>query len=97
MAQDVQDAQIDGRQRYLDKKRSQSLNAGNQGSNSQGTMQSSDFQTNIQNFLADGKWESGAYDRKVSESGPAESDIAAAFRKALEKKASFSVSGDPNE
>ena len=48
-------------------------------------MQSSDFQTNIQNFLADVKWESGAYDRKVSESGPAESDIAAAFRKALEK------------
>ena len=60
-------------------------------------MQSSDFQTNIQNFLADVKWESWAYDRKVSESGPAESDIAAAFRKALEKKASFSVSGDPNE
>ena len=60
-------------------------------------MQSSDFKTNIQNFLADVKWESGAYDKKVSGSGPAESDIAAAFRKALEKKASFSVSGDPNE
>lgn len=60
-------------------------------------MQSSDFQTNIQNFLADVKWESGEYDKKVSGSGPVESDIAAAFRKALEKKASFSVSGDPNE
>lgn len=60
-------------------------------------MQSSDFQTNIQNFLADVKWESGEYDKKVSGSGPVESDIAAAFRKALEKKTSFSVSDDLNE
>lgn len=96
VAQDVQDAQIDGRLLYLDKKRSQSLNAGRPGSNSPVAMRSSDFQTNIQNFLEDVKWESGAYDKKVSESGPAESDIAAAFRKALEKKTSFSVSGDQN-
>lgn len=97
VAQDVQDAQIDGRLLYLDKKRSQSLNAGRPGSNSPVAMRSSDFQTNIQNFLEDVKWESGAYDKKVSESGPAESDIAAAFRKALEKKTSFSVSDDLNE
>lgn len=97
VAQDVQDAQIDGRLLYLDKKRSQSLNAGRPGSNSPVAMRSSDFQTNIQNFLEDVKWESGAYDKKVSESGPAESDIAAAFRKAMEKKASFSVSGDLND
>lgn len=97
VAQDVQDAQIDGRLLYLDKKRSQSLNAGRPGSNSPVAMRSSDFQTNIQNFLEDVKWESGAYDKKVSESGPVESDIAAAFRKALEKKASFSVSDDLNE
>ena len=95
-AQDVQDAQIDGRLLYLDKKRSQSLNAGRPGSNSPVAMQSSDFQTNIQNFLADVKWESGEYDKKVSGSGPVESDIAAAFRKSLEKKTSFSVSGDQN-
>lgn len=97
VAQDVQDAQIDGRLLYLDKKRSQSLNAGRPGSNSPVAMRSSDFQTNIQNFLEDVKWESGAYDKKVSESGPAESDIAAAFRKAMEKKASFSVSDDLND
>lgn len=97
VAQDVQDAQIDGRLLYLDKKRSQSLNAGRPGSNSPVAMRSSDFQTNIQNFLEDVKWESGAYDKKVSESGPAESDIAAAFRKALEEKTSFSVSGDLND
>lgn len=97
VAQDVQDAQIDGRLLYLDKKRSQSLNAGRPGSNSPVAMQSSDFQTNIQNFLEDVKWESGAYDKKVSESGPVESDIAAAFRKAQEKKASFSVSDNLNE
>lgn len=97
VAQDVQDAQIDGRLLYLDKKRSQSLNAGRPGSNSPVAMRSSDFQTNIQNFLEDVKWESGAYDKKVSESGPAESDIAAAFRKASEKKTSFSVSDDLNE
>ena len=97
VAQDVQDAQIDGRLLYLDKKRSQSLNAGRPGSNSPVAMRSSDFQTNIQNFLEDVKWESGSYDKKVSESGPAESDIAAAFRKALEKKTSFSVSDDLNE
>ena len=97
VANDIETAAATGKLLFLDKKRSQSLNAGNQGSNSQGTMQSSDFQTNIQNFLADVKWESGKYDKKVSESGPAESDIAAAFRKAMEKKASFSVSGDLND
>lgn len=97
VANDIETAAATGKLLFLDKKRSQSLNAGNQGSNSQGTMQSSDFQTNIQNFLADVKWESGAYDKKVSESGPVESDIAAAFRKALEKKTSFSVSEDLNE
>jgi hypothetical protein len=97
VANDIETAAATGKLLFLDKKRSQSLNAGNQGSNSQGTMQSSDFQTNIQNFLADVKWESGAYDKKVSESGPAESDIAAAFRKAMEKKASFSVSDDLND
>ena len=97
VANDIETAAATGKLLFLDKKRSQSLNAGNQGSNSQGTMQSSDFQTNIQNFLADVKWESGKYDKKVSESGPAESDIAAAFRKAMEKKASFSVSDDLNE
>lgn len=97
VAQDVQDAQIDGRLLYLDKKRSQSLNAGRPGSNSPVAMRSSDFQTNIQNFLEDVKWESGEYDKKVSESGPVESDIAAAFRKAMEKKASFSVSDDLND
>lgn len=97
VANDIETAAATGKLLFLDKKRSQSLNAGNQGSNSQGTMQSSDFQTNIQNFLADVKWESGKYDKKVSESGPAESDIAAAFRKALEKKTSFSVSEDLNE
>lgn len=97
VAQDVQDAQIDGRLLYLDKKRSQSLNAGRPGSNSPVAMRSSDFQTNIQNFLEDVKWESGAYNKKVSESGPDESDIAAAFRKAMEKKASFSVSDDLND
>lgn len=96
VANDIETAAATGKLLFLDKKRSQSLNAGNQGSNSQGTMQSSDFQTNIQNFLADVKWESGEYDKKVSGSGPAESDIAAAFRKAMEKKASFSVSGDQN-
>lgn len=97
VANDIETAAATGKLLFLDKKRSQSLNAGNQGSNSQGTMQSSDFQTNIQNFLADVKWESGEYDKKVSGSGPVESDIAAAFRKALEKKASFSVSDDLNE
>lgn len=97
VANDIETAAATGKLLFLDKKRSQSLNAGNQGSNSQGTMQSSDFQTNIQNFLADVKWESGAYDKKVSESVPAESDIAAAFRKAMEKKASFSVSDDLND
>lgn len=97
VANDIETAAATGKLLFLDKKRSQSLNAGNQGSNSQGTMQSSDFQTNIQNFLADVKWESGEYDKKVSESGPVESDIAAAFRKALEKKTSFSVSDDLNE
>lgn len=97
VANDIETAAATGKLLFLDKKRSQSLNAGNQGSNSQGTMQSSDFQTSIQNFLADVKWESGKYDKKVSESGPAESDIAAAFRKAMEKKASFSVSDDLNE
>lgn len=97
VANDIETAAATGKLLFLDKKRSQSLNAGNQGSNSQGTMQSSDFKTNIQNFLADVKWESGEYDKKVSGSGPAESDIAAAFRKALEKKASFSVSDDLNE
>lgn len=97
VANDIETAAATGKLLFLDKKRSQSLNAGNQGSNSQGTMQSSDFQTNIQNFLADVKWESGEYDKKVSGSGPVESDIAAAFRKALEKKTSFSVSDDLNE
>lgn len=97
VANDIETAAATGKLLFLDKKRSQSLNAGNQGSNSQGTMQSSDFQTNIQNFLADVKWEYGEYDKKVSGSGPVESDIAAAFRKALEKKASFSVSDDLNE
>lgn len=97
VANDIETAAATGKLLFLDKKRSQSLNAGNQGSNSQGTMQSSDFQTNIQNFLADVKWESEEYDKKVSGSGPVESDIAAAFRKALEKKASFSVSDDLNE
>lgn len=97
VANDIETAAATGKLLFLDKKRSQSLNAGNQGSNSQGTMQSSDFQTNIQNFLADVKWESGAYDKKVLESGSVESDIAAAFRKALEKKTSFSVSEDLNE
>ncbi len=91
LSKDIEQAGIDGRLLYFDKKRSQAILAGGSAANWRSVIREADFANNIRNFWENVKWENSG--DRIYTSENAESSALPEWKKSLQEysKQQFSV------